>query len=111
MIFIALSAIAFAQPSDKILARWTDGWYVGTLLQKIGDRYKVVFDDGDEALVPQSGIRPLDWGAGSRVQCNFRGSGRYFWGRIVQKSGGRVSIDYDDGDKEVTLIGRCRVPL
>lgn len=110
-LIVILSAAALAQSSEKVLARWSDGWYVGTIIQKIGDRYKVIFDDGDEAVVPQAGIRPIDWSAGTRLQCNFKGGGRYFWGRIVQKSGSRVVIDYDDGDKEATVIGRCRVPL
>lgn len=101
----------FAQASEKVLARWSDGWYVGTVLQRVGDRFKVVFDDGDEAILPQSGIRPLDWTAGTRLQCNFKGSGRYFPGMITQKSGTKITIKYDDGDQEVTLMGRCRVPF
>jgi hypothetical protein len=106
-----LASTSFGQVSEKVLARWSDGWYVGTVLQKVGDRFKIVFDDGDEALVPQSGIRPLDWSAGTRLQCNFKGSGRYFPGIITQKSGLRITIKYDDGDQEVTLMGRCRVPF
>lgn len=106
-----LTLNCFAQVNEKVLARWSDGWYVGTVLQKIGDRYKVVFDDGDEALLPSSGIRTLDWSVGTRVQCNFKGAGRYYSGVITQKSGLRIAINYDDGDKEVTLMGRCRVPL
>lgn len=104
------SALTFGQSSEKVLAIWSDGWYVGTVVQKIGDKYKVVYDDGGEALLHQPGIRPVDWGVGSRVQCNFQGKGYYYWGRIMQKSGERISIDYEDGAKEVTLIGRCRVP-
>ncbi len=101
----------FAQTSEKVLARWTDGWYVGTVLERVGDRFKVVFDDGDSAIVPQSGIRLLAWSAGTRLQCNFKGSGRYYFGMITQKSGSRITVKYDDGDQEVTLIGRCRIPL
>ena len=94
-----------------MLARWSDGWYVGTVVKKVGDGVQVVFDDGDEAVVPSSGIRPLDWTTGTRVQCNFKGAGLYYWGVIAERSGVRATINYDDGDREVTLIGRCRVPL
>ncbi len=110
-VLASFASMAVAQSTDKILARWSDGWYVGKVVQKVGNRFKIVFDDGDQAMVPQSGIRRLNWSAGTRVQCNWKGAGAYYWGVIAQKSGSRVSIKYDDGDKEVTLIGSCRVPL
>lgn len=105
------SSNAVAQSGNKILAKWSDGWYVGTVVQEDGDTFGVIFDDGDVALVAKSGIRPLDWRAGTRVQCNWQGAGIYYWGTIVQLSASSVSIHYDDGDKEVTVVGRCRTPL
>ena len=112
LIFLALLALslnAIAQSSGKILARWSDGWYVATIVEKVGQNYKVIYDDdGVEAIVPPNGIKALDWTAGSRVQCNWKGRGFYYPGTIAQMSGIRVNINYDDGDKETTLIGRCR---
>lgn len=107
----SLATIGVAQTADKVLAKWSDGWYVGTVVQKVGDQVKVVFDDGDEALLPESGVRALDWSAGTRLQCNFKGLGRYYPGVITQKSGTRITVKYDDGDQETTVMGRCRVPF
>jgi hypothetical protein len=107
----ALATFSVAEPADKVLARWSDGWYVGTVVKKVADGLQVVFDDGDEAVLPASGIRPLDWAAGTRVQCNFKGAGIYYWGVIEERGGVRLSILYDDGDREVTILGRCRVPF
>lgn len=108
---VSFSSMAVARGNDKILARWTDGWYVGTIVQKVGNQYQIAFDDGDKAIVPQSGIRRINWSAGTRVQCNWKGAGLYYWGVIARKNGSQLSIKYDDGDREMTVIGRCRVPL
>ena len=108
-VFLIFTAqMTLAQTTEKILARWSDGWYVGVIAQKIGDKYKIIFDDGDQALVPLSGVKPLDWGAGSRVQCNWLGRGAYYPGTIIQMSGSNINVNYDDGDRETTVIGRCR---
>jgi hypothetical protein len=113
------SAIAFyffcsmplALGAEKILGRWSDGWYVGTVVEKSSDRAKIFFDDGDQAIVPLSGIRPLDWTAGTRLQCNWKGAGAYYWAMILARNGEKISVRYDDKVEETTVIGRCRVPL
>lgn len=102
------SITAFSQTKEKVLARWIDGWYVATIVQKVGPNYQVIFDDGDQATVPPSGIKPLNWRPGSRVECNWKGLGSYYSGTIRQMDGLKISMDYDDGSKEITLIGRCR---
>jgi len=109
--FASFASMAVARGNDQILARWSDGWYVGTIVQRVGKQYQIMFDDGDKAIVPQSGIRLLNWSAGTRVQCNWKGAGLYYWGVIARKNGSQLSIKYDDGDRELTAIGRCRVPL
>ena len=47
--------------------------------------------------------------AGDKVSCNWKGKGKYYKGTIASVSGNRVSIDYDDGDKETTSKSRCRL--
>ena len=47
-------------------------------------------------------MKPFDWQAGSPVECNFKGAGKWFPGRIAGIDGGRVQINDDDGDRETT---------
>jgi len=68
----------------------------------------VIFDDGDQATVPPVGIKPLNWKAGSRVECNWKGLGIYYPGTITQINDIKIIMAYDDGDREITVIGRCR---
>lgn len=111
-IFVAMLVdVSYVHASEKILGRWSDGWYVGTVVEKSNDKAKILFDDGDQATVPLSGIRPLDWVSGTRLQCNWKGAGAYYWATVVARSGGKISVRYDDKIEEATVIGRCRVPL
>ena len=103
--------ISYVWASEKILGRWTDGWYVGTVVEKNNGKAKILFDDGDQATVPLSGVRALDWIVGTRLQCNWKGAGAYYWATIIAQSGEKISIRYDDKIEESTVIGRCRVPL
>ena len=108
---MAMAITASAQASDKILATWSDGWYPGTVTGRVAGNFRVIFDDGDQAVVPPSGVRPLDWTKGTRLQCNWLGRGIYYWGVVSELSESKLSINYDDGDRENTIIGRCRVPF
>jgi hypothetical protein len=113
--YVAFTALYFffLQPvlAEKVLGRWSDGWYVGTVVEKINDKSKIVFDDGDQAIVQSTEIRPLNWTSGTRVQCNWKGNGSYFWATIISTSGDTISIRYDDKIEENTFVGRCREPL
>lgn len=49
-------------------------------------------------------------GVGDRVSCNWQSGGTYYDGRVGElRGGGRVFINYDDGDVEETDPGMCRV--
>jgi hypothetical protein len=102
---------SYVWASEKILGQWADGWYVGTVVEKSNGKAKILFDDGDQATVPLSGVRALDWSVGTRLQCNWRGAGGYYWATIIARSGEKISVRYDDKIEESTVIGRCRVPL
>lgn len=94
---------------EHILAHWDDEyWYPARINAVRGARYEIVFDDGDLAEYDASRIVPLDWDAGARVQGNWQGQGRYYPAVIESREHLRVSLAYDDGDTEVTSIGRCR---
>ncbi|OQA30859.1 MAG: Caspase domain protein [Betaproteobacteria bacterium ADurb.Bin341] len=105
----ALSRQDQIETGARILGQWGDGrWYPATISSQNGDFFHVAFDDGDQANLPRTRIRGIDWKLGTRVQCNWKGRGRYYTGTITVKEGNFVHISYDDGDQEDTSIGRCR---
>ncbi len=57
---------------------------------------------------PPGLVKNYSWQVGTRVECNWKGGGKWFGGRITALRGGAVSIHYDDGDRENTATGRCR---
>lgn len=109
--FVAASTGSQAQtPGDWVLARFRNGnyWFPGVVQGVSGGRITVQYDDGDRETLPVGLVRPYNWTIGSRVQCNFRGGGSWYSGRITALGGSSLSIDYDDGDRERTTTGRCR---
>lgn len=105
------SAQARAQtPGDWVLARYRNGpyWFPGVIDRIAGDRITIRYDDGDRETLYADKVRPYDWRIGTRVECNFRGAGRWYPGRIAALAGADLRIDYDDGDRERTSTGRCR---
>ena len=102
---------AFAwQSGDRVLAQWGDGmWYPARVNRVEGDRVQVNYDDGDVSTISQGQLRRIDWRVGTRVNCNWKNKGKYYWGVIGSLDGEIAQINYDDGDREVVSIGRCRV--
>ncbi|GJE60605.1 tudor domain-containing protein [Methylobacterium trifolii] len=107
----AVATGAAAQTTgDWVLARYKGGayWYPGIIQGLSGDRVTVAYDDGDRETLSLAALRPYDWAIGRKVECNFKGAGRWYPGTIASLAGGSIGIDYDDGDKERTNTGRCR---
>ena len=94
---------------DWVLARWKNGphWYPGVVQSVSGDQLIIAYDDGEREALFLNSVRPYSWRIGSRVECNYRGSGWYA-GRIIALQGAALAIAYDDGDRENTRTGRCR---
>jgi len=110
LILLFTAAVAFAwQEGDRILGQWGDGyWYPGIISEASGDGFNVSFDDGDTAVLPASKIRAINWTVGTRVQCNWKGGGKYYSGTITEMDGESIHISYDDGDQEDSTISFCR---
>jgi hypothetical protein len=107
---LSASAASAQTPGDWVLARYKGGahYYPGILQGVSGDRATVAYDDGDRETMSLALIRPYNWTIGGRVECNFKGGGKWYPGVIASLSGGTIGINYDDGDKERTTTGRCR---
>lgn len=108
---LALAANAMAQaPGDRILAVWPDDgmWYPARVVQVVGADVHIAYDDGDLGVVRAGDFGPVDWHAGSALQCNWQNRGRYFPGVVEKMDGERIQFLYADGDRETMTISRCR---
>lgn len=104
-----LSGAQAQSAGDWVLARWKSGehWFPGVIQSVAGDRITVKYDDGERETLNAGNVRPYNWQVGSKVECNFKGTGWYA-GKITALDAERLSIAYDDGDRETTRTGRCR---
>ncbi len=83
-------------------------WFPGVIESIGGGKITVRYDDGDRETVNVNAVRPYDWMIGMKVECNYKGAGDWYAGKITSLAGEKISIAYDDGDKETTRTGRCR---
>jgi hypothetical protein len=110
-ITFGLAASASAQTvGDWVLGNYGNGgyWYPGVIEKVRGGNITIRYDDGDRETVAINAVRPYDWSIGKRVECNFKGAGTWYPGKIASLAGERIGIAYDDGDRETTKTGRCR---
>ena len=98
------------QSGDWVLGKWQGGehWYPGVVESVSGGQVTIRYDDGDRETAPASRVRPYGWRAGQRVECNWKNGGTWYAGRITAIEGERLSIHYDDGDRERTRTSKCR---
>ena len=110
--FLGLAAgPAVAQSTgDRVLANFQNSgyWFAGVVGGVSGGRYTINYDDGDRETVSANAVRPYNWAAGTRVDCNWKGEGKWYPGVIASANGKRLSINYDDGDRENTQTAMCR---
>ena len=66
------------------------------------------YDDGDRETLSVAAVKPYDWVIGGRLECNCKGTGKWYPGKIASLGGETIGINYDDGDRETTKTGRCR---
>ena len=106
----SLAPVAAQTAGDWVLARYKGGahWYPGILQSISGDRVVVTYDDGDRETLALNRVQPYNWKIGSRVECNFKQSGKWYPGVISSLAGEALGVNYDDGDKERTKTGLCR---
>lgn len=105
-----ITGAAAQTTGDWVLARWKGGahWYPGVVQSVSSGRVLVAYDDGDRETIDLDKVRPYNWVIGGKVECNFKNSGSWYPGVISSLGGEKISISYDDGDKETTKTGRCR---
>ena len=95
---------------DEVLTIWgEDGFlYPAILVSQDGDNAHVAYLDGDEADVPLAKLNQGAFGPGLRVNVNWKGRRVYYWGKITQRIGVAVFLEYEDGTSGWATIAQCR---
>lgn len=106
---------SFGGASAQTVGDWVLGnyknagfWFPGIIEALKDGKVTVRYDDGDRETVSISKVRPYNWAIGTKVECNYKGAGDWYSGKISSLAGEKIGIAYDDGDKETTKTGRCR---
>lgn len=110
-IIAACGVSAHAQTAgDWVLGNYKGAgyWFPGIVVKSGNEKITIRYDDGDVETVAIGDIRPYDWMIGMKVECNYKGAGKWYAGKIASLAGEKIGIAYDDGDKETTKTGRCR---
>jgi hypothetical protein len=110
--------------NDRVSCNWKGGgtYYDGRIAEIRGSNVFVHYDDGDTEETSPSMCRMLEKSGGgalvatdgslapgTRVSCNWKRGGTYYDGQVAEvRPGGRVLINYDDGDVEETTPDQCR---
>lgn len=97
---------------DRVLAKWPaedDWWYPAVICWAEGSRIEVQFDDGDRASLDSWQVRPLMIGEGSRVFGRWHGGPYYYPGTVSIQRGDAIHIEYEDGDREWTVVSLVRI--
>jgi len=98
---------------EWVLARWQGGDYfhAGVVESRTGNKVTVAYDDGGRETLSADMVRPYSWAVGSRVECNWKGTGTWYGANITKinaKEPARIKVRYDDGWAENTRTAMCR---
>lgn len=95
---------------DWVLGNYKNAgyWFPGVIETLKDGKITIRYDDGDKETVSVNKVRPYNWAIGTKVECNYKGAGKWYGGKISSLAGEKIGIAYDDGDKETTKTGRCR---
>jgi hypothetical protein len=112
---VALMAAGSLHATAQTKGDWVLGnyqgagyWFPGVVEKLGGGKVTVRYDDGERETLDISDVRAYDWMIGMKVECNYKGKGDWYPGKIASLAGEKIGIAYDDGDKETTKTGRCR---
>jgi hypothetical protein len=96
---------------EEALGRWAaDGyWYTGKIQEIREGKYRVVFDDGDEAWLPAGHVLPYLPTFDDAVEAKWSRDGKFYKARIAKRDGHKVRVEWEDGTSEETTMRHLRV--
>lgn len=89
------------KPGSACLAYWAENelYYIGTVVEAVDSGYRVIFADGDQAVVSAGMIKPYAYvKVGAKVLALWE-DGKSYPGIIARVVGGAFYIRFDDGDE------------
>ena len=97
---------------DLVLCQWRGGhlWWPGTVHSTNGQSVAIQYSDGSSEIRPANQVKHFDWKAGSRVHALWSGDSKWYDATItaIDPHAGALTIRYDDGTVEETMLSRCR---
>lgn len=111
--FLSGSVSAFTPtPGSRVLALTPSEiyWYPTTVLAQLGPLYEVLMDRGGKrAKLGLSSLREIHLKIGTKVYVRWQGRSDYYPGTITKRENENIRVQYEDGDQEMTTLGRIRV--
>lgn len=108
---VSFPAVAQVAVADWVLAKWNgEPYYYPATVISIKDASAVIrFDDGAQDTQPLAALKPYDWKAGSKLECQ-RTDDSWHAAAITAIDADGVTLDIvsDDGKAERTMTKRCR---
>ena len=108
---------------DYVDFRWLGSTAIckGWIMERQGDRLRIETEDGTEEWTTVGKCRRLtdpdegggdfpEFAVGDRVDCRYQGGRKYIPGKITNRRGNRILVDYDNGWREWTSPRLCRKP-
>lgn len=86
-------------------------WYPGTILQKVGNRYRIRFDDIRLGIFEPSLIADLVLTDAMKLQVNWKRQGRWYPVRFLSQGEDNIRIIFEDGTEENTSLSLVRFDL
>jgi hypothetical protein len=98
---------------DRVLGRWFDFyWYPATVLAIGTKGYQLLFDDGDQRVVSDRGLMPLDVEEGEELFIRPKDQSLrvYTPARVLRVRGETIDVELDDGTHEANQkLSRARL--
>jgi hypothetical protein len=97
---------------DRVLGRWFDFfWYPATILAIGTKGYHLLFDDGDQRVVKDLGMMPLDVEEGEELFIRPKNQPQklYLPARVLRVKGEIIDVELEDGTQETNhKVSRAR---
>jgi len=73
---------------QNVCAKWGSSWYGATITAKDGDKWKVLYADGDNGSVAATGLIAIPWKPvlkkGDKVLASWGGSAKWYDGTVIE---------------------------